>query len=100
MTSEIQTPGRDPSNTSTAATDPVGQTLNTAMDSFRARLLNLGTMPWSLRLVVALVFLAIFTLGATVALRDTLPGFSDLVPFAIADATTASRDVVLSSPIF
>jgi hypothetical protein len=70
------------------------------MDSFRARLLNLRTMPWSLRLVVALVFLAILSLGATLALRDTLPGFDDLVPFAIGDRSTASRDVVLSSPIF
>jgi hypothetical protein len=70
------------------------------MDSFRARLLNLSTMPWSLRLAVALVFIAILALGGTLALRDTLPGFDDLVPFAIGDATTASRDVVLPSPIF
>jgi hypothetical protein len=70
------------------------------MDSFRARLLNLRTMPWSLRLAVALTFAAIVTLGATLALRDTLPGFQDLVPFAIGDATTGSRDVVLPAPIF
>jgi hypothetical protein len=57
-------------------------------------------MPWSLRLAVALVFIAITALGVTLALRDALPGFQDLVPFAIGDNTTASRDVVLPSPVF
>jgi hypothetical protein len=99
MTSDTHIPGRD-SNAPFATDDPFGQAVNQAMDSFRARLLNLRTMPWSLRLVVALVFIAILALGATLALRDTLPGFQDLVPFAIGDATTASRDVVLPSPIF
>jgi hypothetical protein len=100
MTNDAHAPGRDSANTPSATDDPVGQALNKAMDSFRARLLNLGTMPWSLRLVVALVFFAILALGAALALRDALPGFDDLVPFAIGDATTASRDVLLSSPIF
>jgi len=80
--------------------DPISQAVDQAMDSFRARLLNLRTMPWSLRLVVTLVSLAILTLGATLALRDALPGFQDVAPFAIGDGTTASRDVVLATPIF
>jgi hypothetical protein len=83
-----------------ATNDPVGQAVNQAMDSFRARLLNLRTMPWSLRLAVALTFVGIVTLGATLALRDALPGSQNLVPFAIGGATTASRDVVLPAPIF
>src|SRR5215468_8271327 len=88
------------SDAPTATNDPVEQAVNQAMDTFRARLLNLRTMPWSLRLAVALTFVAIVTLGATLALRDTLPGSQDLVPFAIGDATTGSRDVVLPAPIF
>jgi hypothetical protein len=100
MTSDTRSLSQDSSNTPIATDDPIGQALNQAVDSFRARLLDLRTMPWSLRFAVALVFLAILTLGATVALRDTLPGFQDLVPFAIGDASTGSRDVVLSSPIF
>ena len=100
MTSDTRTSSQDSSNAPIAANDPVGQAVNQALDSFRARLLNLRTMPWSLRLAVAFVFIAILALGGTLALRDTLPGFDDLVPFAIGDATTASRDVVLPSPIF
>ena len=100
MTSDTRSSGQDSSNTPIATGDPIGQALNKAVDSFRARLLNLRTMPWSLRFAVALVFLTILTLGATLALRDTLPGFQDLVFFVIGDASTGSRDVVLSSLIF
>lgn len=96
MTSDAPVSSRGAANTSSTAQDPVGH----AIDSFRARLLNLRTMPWSLRLVVALVLLVIVTLGAILALRDTLPGFEDVVPFAIGDGSTASRDVVLATPIF
>jgi hypothetical protein len=95
MTSNTRTSSQDSSNAPTTAGDPLGR----ALDSVRARLLNLRTMPWSLRLAVTLVFIAILALGVTLALRDTLTGFQDLAPFAIGDGTTASRDVVHPSPI-
>jgi hypothetical protein len=100
MTSDAPASHPDTAPAAPTSQDPAGQAINQAIDSFRARLLNLRTMPWSLRLVVALVFLTIVTLGVLLALRDTLPGFGDDVPFALGDANTASRDVVLAAPFF
>jgi FtsH-binding integral membrane protein len=100
MTSDTPISTQAAGDAPTTTQDPIGRAINQGLDSFRARLLNLRTMPWSLRIVVTLTFIAISTLGVALALRDMLPGFQDVMPFALGDGTTASRDVVLQTPMF